>query len=245
MTRLSRHSQANVDVWRADAAARSDGAWLALDGLALHSTGIPLPYWNGAVLTEEHGLQSLPEAVDWFAARQMPWGLMIPADFDAAPPGLELVMEQPVMLRSLDDLPEAPDLELRWDAGEEASAVQAEAFETDLDLSARFVLPKLACPSGSVVVGYDGGQPVATATLFTSGGVAAVYGVGTVVNRRRSGFGYAVTLAVLHEAARLGCDLAYLNPSPMAYGVYCALGFEDAAPNRIYRTLAETDLAAV
>lgn len=235
METLARHSRANVAVWRADATARANGAWAQLDGLALHTTGIAEPQWNGAILTAATGLTELPEAAEWFAQHGMPWGLLLPSDFDAPPPGLVHVLDQPVMLRALDDLQPLPDHELRWDAGEDASAVQAEAFGTDLAVAREFVLPKLLNPVGAVVVAYDGGCPVATATVFTVEGVAAVYGVGTVKGHRRQGFGAAVTLAVLHEAVRRGCDLAYLNPSEIGYGVYRRLGFADAAPNRIYR----------
>jgi GNAT superfamily N-acetyltransferase len=235
METLARHSLANVAVWRADAQARPQGAWAKLDGLALHSTGIPERHWNGAILTSYSGLAQLAEAGEWFAQRHLPWGLLIPSDFDGVPPGLLHVVDQPVMLRELTDLAPVPSMELRWDAGEDASLVQAGAFGVDAHLAREFVLPKLQSPVGAVVVGYDAGLPVTTATLFAVDGVAAVYGVGTSESHRRKGLGAAITLAVLHEAVRRGCDLAFLNPSDSGYGVYRRLGFRDAAPNRIYR----------
>ena len=235
MEALARHSRANVAVWRADAQARVDGDWTQLDGLALHCTGLPERPWNGAILTAADGLCELAEATQWFAERGVPWGLLIPSDFEGAPPGFVHLLDQPVMLRPLAGLAALPDLELRWDAGEDASVVQAEAFDVPLQISRCFVLPKVLCSQGAVVVAYDKGQPVATATLFVADGVAAVYGVGTVASHRRRGLGAAVTSAVLHEAVARGCDLAYLNPSPSGHGVYRALGFEDAAPHRIYR----------
>lgn len=235
MEALARHSRANVAVWRADAQARQGGDWAQLDGLALHCTGIAQRQWNGAILTAQTGLTQLPEATSWFAQRKVPWGLLIPSDFDGAPPGLVHVLDQPVMLRPTAELDPPPDLELRWDAGEDASAVQADAFDFDVADAREFVLPKLRSPVGAVVVAYDAGRPVATATVFMGEGVAAVYGVGTVSSERRKGFGSAVTLAALHEGARRGCELSFLNPSTSGYGVYRRLGFEDAAPNRIYR----------
>ena len=77
-------------------------------------------------------------------------------------------------------------------------------------------------------------EPAATATLVTVDGVAAVYGVGTPSRHRRQGYGTAVTLAVLHEGRRRGCDLAFLNPSDLGRGVYAALGFTDAPPWHVF-----------
>ena len=85
---------------------------------------------------------------------------------------------------------------------------------------------------------YDG-APVSTATLVVADGVAAVYGVGTVIGWRGRGLGRAVTLAVLHEARARGCDLAFLNPSDLGYGVYARLGFRDAPGWRVHAAPAD------
>ena len=69
---------------------------------------------------------------------------------------------------------------------------------------------------------------MSTATLVVVDGVAAVFGVATVPAYRRRGLGRAMTLAVLHEGARRGADLAFLNPSDSGDPVYRALGFTDA-----------------
>jgi len=70
-------------------------------------------------------------------------------------------------------------------------------------------------------------------------GVAAVYGVGTLMSYRGRGLGRAVTLAVLHVAARRGCDLAFLNPSDLGYGVYRSLGFEDVPGWRVHMSIPQ------
>jgi GNAT superfamily N-acetyltransferase len=243
MDALARQRAATVAVWKADVSTRPGGDWADLGGLAVHTTGLDVPHWNGAHLTGPAGLANLPRAREWFATRSMPWALLVPEELDTDH-GLEHLIDQRVMLRSLDDLDRPPDLELRWDAAADASAVQSEAFGEPLPVATEFVVPKLSNAACAVVVGYDGRRAVSTATLVSVDGVAAVYGVGTVPSHRRTGLGAALTVAVLHEGRRRGCDLAFLNPSPMGHGMYGRLGFEDAPGWRVYRTLADTVGAA-
>lgn len=227
-TPLQRQRTAAWRVWQADVATRPGGDWADLGGVAAHTTGLPVRHWNGAHLTHPGGLQRLAAVDAWFAERAMPWGLLVPADLGLTPPGLARVTVQRVMLRDLVALPPVPDLDLRWDAAEDAATVQAAAFGDPLEDTRAFVTPKLVNAACGVVSAYDGDRPVSTATLVVVDGVAAVFGVGTLPVYRRRGLGRAVTLAVLHEAARRGADLAYLNPSDSGEPVYRGLGFTDA-----------------
>ncbi len=237
MNPLARQRAATVAVWRADVATRPAGDWADLGGLALHTTGLAAVHWNGAHLTHPGGLAHLGEAHAWFAERRMPWAVLVPAELDLDP-GTPHVTDQAVMLRSLDHLPASPPLTMRWDDAEGAAAVQAEAFGDPLAMATAFVVPKLRNAACAVAVASDEAGPVASATLVTVNGVAGIYGVGTVPAARRRGLGRALTVAVLHEARRRGCDLAFLNPSPAGYGVYAGLGFADAPPWRIYQAAA-------
>ncbi|MFN2537483.1 MAG: GNAT family N-acetyltransferase [Mycobacteriales bacterium] len=228
---LARQRAATASVWRADIATRPRGDWAQLRDLVLHTTGIPVRHWNGAHVTGQE--PDLPAARSWFAQRGMPWAYLVPEELPFAPP-TELLTEQRVMLRNLEDLPPMPELELRWDDGHGAAAVQEQAFGDEL--AREFVLPKLVNEACAVVTAYDGG-PVSTATLVAVDGVAAVYGVGTLPTYRGRGLGRAVTLAVLHEGRRRGCDLAFLNPSELGYRVYAGLGFVDAPGWRVHAPL--------
>ena len=220
-------------MWQEDVAVRPGGASADLGGIAVHTTGIPVRHWNGAHLTDPSGLDHLAEVEAWFAARGMPWGLLVPADVPAEPP-LPLITEQRVMLRSLAALPGLPPYRMSWDAAEDASVVQAAAFGESLEETRAFVTPKLTSAACGVVTLYDGELAVSTATLVVVDEVCAVFGVATLPSHQRRGFGRAVTLAVLHEGVRRGCDLAYLNPSESGYPVYRALGFSDAPGFRVY-----------
>ena len=236
---LARQRAAQVAAWRADASSRTTGRWADLGGLAAHATGIPVPYWNSAHVTAPEGLSRLAEAAAFYG--DLPWGVLVPEELDTDH-GLVPVTEQAVMTRSLDGLPGVPEVELRWDAPADAIALQRDAFGGEhLE---DFLLPKTVNDACALVVAYDGGVPVSTATLVVADGVAAVYGVGTPPEHQRRGWGSVVTLAVLHEGRRRGCDLAFLNPSEQGHAVYARLGFEDQPGYRVYRTLAETAGAA-
>lgn len=237
---IARARAATRAVWRADVAGRPAGDWADVGGLQLHTTGLPVVEWNGALLYDVAGLQYLDAAAGWFGERGMPWGLLVPAELDVAPPGFRHVGDQRVMIRDLEDLPALPDHPLRWDApAEDVAVLQAGAFEMPMAEARAFVAPKLGNPMCDVVVVHDrDGQPVASATGVLGDGVIAVFGVGTLRRHRRQGLGSAVTLAVVHRARERGADLAYLNPSDLGYGAYRKLGFVDAPGWRIWSPLS-------
>ena len=231
---LPRQRRATWRVWQEDARTRPAGGWADLGGLVVHATGIPVRHWNGAHLLEPSGTAALDACAAWFARRGLPWGVLVPSELDLEPPGLRHLLDQPLMLRDLEALPPLPDLDLRWGTTSDAARVQAEAFGDALADVEALLGPKRTNAACGVVTAYDGSTPVSTATVVVADGVAGVFGVGTVASHRRQGLGAAVTLAALHEAARRGCDLAYLNPSELGYGVYAALGFTDAPPWRVW-----------
>lgn len=74
------------------------------------------------------------------------------------------------------------------------------------------------------------GQPAATCSLFLGAGVAGIYDVSTLPERRRRGIGRRVTAAALHDARALGYRMAILHSSALGAGMYRALGFKDVCP---------------
>jgi GNAT superfamily N-acetyltransferase len=74
-------------------------------------------------------------------------------------------------------------------------------------------------------IGYRDEEPVTSATLLLSGGIAGIYNVSTPPAQRRRGYGSAITAFVVQEAIRRGFDTAWLLPSDMGKGVYERLGF--------------------
>jgi hypothetical protein len=86
----------------------------------------------------------------------------------------------------------------------------------------------LADPAATVVVARRGDQPVATAMVYESDGVASLQWVGTVPSARGVGLGAVVTIAVTNIAFSHGASSCSLQASPMGASVYHRLGYETA-----------------
>ena len=133
--------------------------------------------------------------------------------------------------------PEVPDgLDLHW-ADDEAGVrdfadVNGQAYATyglppetlaDIfDQSATL----LDDPDVHVVVARRSSEPLATALVYESDGVAGVQWVGTVPSARGLGLGALVTTAVTNLAFDHGASSVNLQASPMGEPVYLRLGYE-------------------
>ena len=80
--------------------------------------------------------------------------------------------------------------------------------------------------SAHMVVARRAAQPVATAMIFESDGVASVQWVGTIPTARGTGLGALVTTAVTNLAFDRGATSCTLQASPMGAPVYQRLGYE-------------------
>jgi GNAT superfamily N-acetyltransferase len=70
-------------------------------------------------------------------------------------------------------------------------------------------------------------ENVATAIAYDHDGDRGIYNVGTLEHARRRGIGTAVSALLVHDARERGCATASLQSSPMAEGIYAAVGFRD------------------
>jgi ribosomal protein S18 acetylase RimI-like enzyme len=78
-----------------------------------------------------------------------------------------------------------------------------------------------------VVLARLDGETVATGMAFDLDGDSGIYNVGTLERARRRGLGTAVTLLLLHDARRRGCQTASLQSTEIAERVYSSVGFRD------------------
>ncbi|KKM82424.1 hypothetical protein LCGC14_1319690, partial [marine sediment metagenome] len=82
-------------------------------------------------------------------------------------------------------------------------------------------------PSVSAFLAYYDGNPVASSVVCYEAGVAGIYNVTTLEEARGKGIGTAITLAPLHEAKKLGYEIAILHSSEMALNMYKQMGFKE------------------
>jgi Acetyltransferase (GNAT) domain len=82
--------------------------------------------------------------------------------------------------------------------------------------------------AASIVVAYRDDEPIATAMVYASDGVASLQWVGTVPAARAEGLGAFVTVAMSNLAFEHGASSCSLQASPMGASVYTRLGYETA-----------------
>jgi hypothetical protein len=78
-----------------------------------------------------------------------------------------------------------------------------------------------------VLVARLGGESVAATMAFDRDRDCGIYNVTTLERARRRGLGTALTALQVHDALARGCRTASLQSTPMAEGVYAAVGFRD------------------
>lgn len=223
------------------------------ENLSLHHAFPANPMFRGAWRTRfpaEETETRIDEVVDWFDQRQAPsffWW----TDSQTQPGDLaERLMERgfdgnmegdPGMVMDLDDLNDNLHSSTRFNiiqAAEQKTLedwrdVFAEAFEAQLSDGQAWVDATLSVkPENApwqMSVGYLEDKPVSTSILYKGGGVAGVYGVGTIPEARNKGLGTAITLKTLVDAREQGYRFAVLFSSRMGYPVYRRLGFREVA----------------
>jgi ribosomal protein S18 acetylase RimI-like enzyme len=112
------------------------------------------------------------------------------------------------------------------------TTVNAEAYSTygmpPDQVAAVFSRPdKLLDEKGAVcIVAYLRGEPVGAAQVWLSHDVAGIYWVGTITSARGRGVGAAVVRAATVAGLDRGAQVATLQTSGMAEGLYRKLGYE-------------------
>jgi ribosomal protein S18 acetylase RimI-like enzyme len=82
-------------------------------------------------------------------------------------------------------------------------------------------------PSNHAVVAYLDDEPVATAMIVCTHGIAGLYWVGTVEAARGRGLAEAVTRTVTNVGFERGASNVQLQASPMGEPIYRRMGYEE------------------
>ena len=218
--------------------------------------GVPVPFFNGiamARLTAHNCEAMIAGAIGEMNGTGMPWSWQVgptSTPFDLAThlhnQGLMFGYDMPLMARNLD----------RWSPAGVPSSFESvpvndqEAYDTFVEVAlVAFGLPEMVFDvlgraqheigfsEESPVrnfVGYAGGEPVSTGTVFYSHGVAGIYTISTPPDHRGKGYGSAITEACMADAKAKGFDTAFLQASKMGFSVYEKLGFQEIAKVSIY-----------
>ncbi|WP_125723109.1 GNAT family N-acetyltransferase [Flavobacterium ustbae] len=70
-------------------------------------------------------------------------------------------------------------------------------------------------------------KPIGTLTLFQTGNVMGIHGVGVIPEMRKKGFAEEIMKFAINEAIDANAEYAQLQASPLGKNIYTRLGFED------------------
>jgi GNAT superfamily N-acetyltransferase len=219
--------------WEAYATGCAGAALIRRPGVAaaVFPSGPEREVYNNALLDRDLGPAERAEAVDAMAAAYAAVGVDGFAAWvhesdeglraELSERGLAVAESSRAMAVELDDLALEPlDPELEVSVASLDEHVRALGLPDGL-LSG-------ADPAAfRIVMARRAGEDLATAMAFDHDRDCGVFNVYTVEPARRRGLGTALTKRLLLDARARGCLTASLQSSPIAEGVYAAVGFRD------------------
>lgn len=226
-----------VACYRALAEAAPDGAVRETSGTFAFATGLPLPMFNGCIVTDPGRASGLEAALAWLAGLGVPYTMWVPG---AVPAEVEALAEQhgldpepqPLPGMVLNPVPPSPAVP-RGLVVERVDGSRTADFATvvvDLGLgeevAAQLTSPSFTGRDVDLFVGYLDGVPVGTSVAVSSARAGGVVNVLTLQDARGRGVGTALTWAAVQAGVARGHDTVALQATPMGLPVYQAMGFE-------------------
>ncbi len=244
-----------TEAWRIMCGADSGCVMASERGIEYIFSGLPIPFFNVAVLTRQGisggALQAdAQNACAWAAPRDVPWMLVVTHDaLEAGADAVELLdgcglapaMPMTGMLTThVAPAPRLPDgLELRVpedDAGCSAILdVNAEAYGLPLDAAKSGLGSRAFWKNHFPVLGWVGGQAVSSSTVMMVDGYRYVALVATAPGQQRRGYADAAMRRSLETSARIhGERPTLLHASDAGRPVYERMGYAAISTHTIF-----------
>ncbi len=198
---------------------------------------MPIAIFNGVVVESEpvSGIAESIQEVEEVGLRcgvQVREGSHPRVEEEVAQLGLTERVDMPGMTAAPEELADVqvPELEIVRvgdDEGlAEAARIAAEGGGAPLEyMQALYARGVVGLDGNRVYLGRVEGETVTTAIGYRTGGDVAIFSVATLPERRRRGYGAAITAHAARQGFEHGADLAWLQTSKIGESVYRRLGF--------------------
>lgn len=236
-----------IEAWHRTLAGSPTPGHVEDEHLVLLSSGVRVAAFNRAFVTGPPGDAgaAVVRVVDHYASLGLPFALYfrdeVAGRLAEACAGAGLVEHWRPPLMVLDPIPPSvagspPDLRVsRVTAAtlDAFCAVLSSGFGMPRELAARVLgqsVLKVEGLTGFIGTVHD--EPVGTAAVYLSDGVAGVYNVATVPDSRGKGIGTAMTWAAVRAGCESGARCSILQASEQGEPVYGRMGFATPARYR-------------
>jgi GNAT superfamily N-acetyltransferase len=225
----------------------AEGEVREVGGVVAFVTGLPIPLFNGCVVSDRSRPDELRAALGWVRERRVPCRVWIAESLVDALGAVaaEFRLERdpvPYPNMALDPVPEPP----RPTEDVVVTPVGTASLEAFLDISVALGLSRelaelvfspafVVDPDVQLFTGWLEGRPAGTSLAIRSGGVSGVYNVGVVPPARQRGVGTALTWAAVGAGRAWRCEPVVLQSSKMALPMYEAMGFRTVMSYAVFR----------
>lgn len=211
------------------------------DGLTMIATGLPVPFFNPAVIriwpddpvvmvakvrdfAGRHGCMSMFSVSGEMATRFAPVARQLALIDNGTTPEMLMFRDDQKRVAAVDGL--SIEVVTTEDLQRAFAEAVAASYAMPREMVGGFEHPILiSTPGLTCYVGFIDGQPIATSMLLETGAIAGVHVVGTAPAYRRRGIGAVMTQRCVEDGWAHGRTLAALQSSSIGYPVYERIGF--------------------
>jgi GNAT superfamily N-acetyltransferase len=240
----TREHQDLIETWHGMVGNAGDAVVRRDRGVVLVSVPLPVRIFNQVFLERDDAdPEALTAAVETMRERGAPYVVDLRAGTDdrwrpqLEDLGLSLISPEPWMPgmalyplppRGSVPVPEGLDIRVATDESglDDHISAAAAGFGMPVEWLRSVAVPALLSdPAITVYAGYADGEAVVAGLGHRTGDTIGIYDIATVESARRRGYGAAMTMRIVDDAAAAGCDVAILQASDMGLPIYERLGF--------------------